>query len=84
MQVFPCFLKKRTSRVDRGLAPFQLNYANSIKRGRFPQQVAEERLSGSRPRLPTTISQAWTWLSRLCSKAWALKKEIFKELDSRM
>jgi len=37
--------------LDRGLATIQLNYANSVKRGRFPQQVAEERLKRITPRL---------------------------------
>src|SRR4029077_15022906 len=30
--------------LDRGLANIQKNYANSVKRGRFTQQVVDERL----------------------------------------
>src|SRR5436305_10051386 len=41
----PVLLKEADqAALDRGLATIQLNYANSVKRGRFPQQVAEERL----------------------------------------
>src|SRR5580692_5083131 len=37
--------------LDRGLATIQLNYANSVKRGRFSQQSAEERLKLITPTL---------------------------------
>ena len=34
--------------IDRGLATIRSNYENSVKRGRFPREVAEERVSASR------------------------------------
>src|SRR6202795_5218574 len=48
----PVLLKEADqAALDRGLATIQLNYANSVKRGRFPQQVAEERLKRITPTL---------------------------------
>jgi len=36
----PVLLKEADqAALDRGLTTIQLNYANSVKRGRFPQQV---------------------------------------------
>ncbi len=37
--------------LDRGLATIQLNYANSVKRGRFTQEAADERLKRIKPTL---------------------------------
>ncbi len=41
----PVLLKETDqAALDRGLANIQKNYASSVKRGRFTQQEAEERL----------------------------------------
>src|ERR1700751_6488788 len=37
--------------LNRGLATIQSNYANSVKRGRFSQQIAKERLKRITPTL---------------------------------
>src|ERR1700733_10040473 len=67
--------------LDRGLATIQSNYANSVKRGRFAPQDAEERLQ----RITTTLSYDDFAKVDLVIEAvfegMALKKEVFKELD---
>jgi 3-hydroxyacyl-CoA dehydrogenase len=67
--------------LDRGLATIQLNYANSVKRGRFPQQVAEERLKRITPTLTYDNFSSVDLVIEAVFEGMALKKEIFKELD---
>ena len=67
--------------LDRGLATIQLNYANSVKRGRFPQQVAEERLKRITPTLTYNNFSRVDLVIEAVFEGMALKKEIFKELD---
>jgi 3-hydroxyacyl-CoA dehydrogenase len=67
--------------LDRGLATIQLNYANSVKRGRFPQQVAEERLKRITPTLTYDDFSSVDLVIEAVFEGMALKKEIFKELD---
>jgi len=80
----PVLLKEADqAALDRGLATIQLNYANSVKRGRFPQQVAEERLKRITPTLTYDDFSSVTWLSRLCSKAWPSRRKS-QGIGSRM
>src|SRR5271155_2504502 len=64
--------------LDRGLATIQSNYANSVKRGRFTPQDADERLKRITPTLSTTISAKPIWSSKPSSKAWPSKKKSLK------
>jgi len=59
MQVFRCFSKEADqAALDRGTATIQLNYANSVKRGRSLNRLLKSRLKRIHaPRLPTTISK---------------------------
>jgi len=78
----PVLLKEADqAALDRGLATIQLNYANSVKRGRFPQQVAEERLKRIRPTLTYDDFSSVDLVIEAVFEGMALKKEIFKELD---
>ena len=67
--------------LDRGLATIRSNYANSVKRGRFTPQDAEERLQ----RITATLSYDDFAKVDLVIEAvfegMALKKEVFQELD---
>ena len=67
--------------LDRGLATIRSNYANSVKRGRFTPQDAEERLQ----RITATLSYDDFARVDLVIEAvfegMALKKEVFQELD---
>jgi 3-hydroxyacyl-CoA dehydrogenase len=78
----PVLLKEADqTALDRGLATIQLNYANSVKRGRFPQQVAEERLKRITPTLTYDDFSRVDLVIEAVFEGMALKKEIFKELD---
>ena len=42
----PVLLKEsEQAALDRGLATIRKNYANSVKRGRFTQEYADERMA---------------------------------------
>jgi 3-hydroxyacyl-CoA dehydrogenase len=78
----PVLLKEADpAALDRGLATIQLNYANSVKRGRFTQQVAEERLKRITPTLTYDDFSSVDLVIEAVFEGMALKKEIFKELD---
>ena len=78
----PVLLKEADqAALDRGQATIQLNYANSVKRGRFPQQVAEERLKRITPTLTYDDFSSVDLVIEAVFEGMALKKEIFKELD---
>jgi 3-hydroxyacyl-CoA dehydrogenase len=67
--------------LDRGLATIQSNYANSVKRGRFSQQVAEERLKRITPTLSYDDFSNADLVIEAVFEGMTLKKEVFKELD---
>jgi 3-hydroxyacyl-CoA dehydrogenase len=78
----PVLLKEADqSALDRGLTTIQLNYANSVKRGRFSQQVAEERLKRITPTLTYDDFSNVDLVIEAVFEGMTLKKEIFKELD---
>jgi 3-hydroxyacyl-CoA dehydrogenase len=78
----PVLLKEADqSALDRGLATIQLNYANSVKRGRFSQQVAEERLKRITPTFTYDDFSNVDLVIEAVFEGMTLKKEIFKELD---
>jgi 3-hydroxyacyl-CoA dehydrogenase len=67
--------------LDRGLATIQSNYANSVKRGRFSQKAAEERLKRITPTLAYDDFSNVDLVIEAVFEGMALKKEVFKELD---
>jgi len=67
--------------LDRGLATIQSNYANSVRRGRFSEQVAEERLKRITPTLAYDDFSNVDLVIEAVFEGMALKKEVFKELD---
>jgi 3-hydroxyacyl-CoA dehydrogenase len=78
----PVLLKEADqSALDRGLATIQLNYANSVKRGRFSQQVADERLKRITPTLTYNAFSNVDLVIEAIFEGMTLKKEVFKELD---
>ena len=78
----PVLLKEvNQTALDRGLATIQLNYANSVKRGRFSQQSAEERLKLITPTLTYDDFPKVDLVIEAVFEGMALKKEVFKELD---
>jgi len=67
--------------LDRGLATIQSNYANSVKRGRFTPQDADERLKRITPTLSYDDFSKADLVIEAVFEGMALKKEVFKELD---
>jgi len=67
--------------LDRGLATIQSNYANSVKRGRFSQQDAEERFKRITPTHSYDDFAKVDLVIEAVFEGMALKKEVFKELD---
>jgi len=76
-------LLKETDRaaLDRGMATIQSNYANSVKRGRFSPQVAEDRLKRITPTLTYDDFSKVDLVIEAVFEGMALKKAIFQELD---
>jgi 3-hydroxyacyl-CoA dehydrogenase len=78
----PVLLKEADqAALERGLVTIQMNYANSVKRGRFSQQVAEERLKRITPTLTYDDFPRVDLVIEAVFEGMALKKEVFKELD---
>jgi 3-hydroxyacyl-CoA dehydrogenase len=78
----PVLLKEADqAALDRGLATIQSNYANSVKRGRFTQQVADERLKRITPTLTYDDFSKADLVIEAVFEGMALKKEVFKQLD---
>jgi 3-hydroxyacyl-CoA dehydrogenase len=78
----PVLLKETDqAALDRGLANIQKNYASSVKRGRFTQQEAEERLKRIRPVLTYDGFEAVDMVIEAVFEGMALKKQVFAELD---
>jgi 3-hydroxyacyl-CoA dehydrogenase len=78
----PVLLKEADqAALDHGLATIQSNYANSVKRGRFSQQMAEERLKRITPTLAYDDFSKSDLVIEAVFEGMALKKEVFKELD---
>jgi 3-hydroxyacyl-CoA dehydrogenase len=78
----PVLLKEADqAALDRGLATIRSNYANSVKRGRFSQQAAAERLSRITPTLSYDDFANADLVIEAVFEGMALKKEVFRELD---
>jgi 3-hydroxyacyl-CoA dehydrogenase len=78
----PVLLKETDqAALDRGLATIKSNYANSVKRGRFTQQAADERLNRITPTLSYDGFSTVDLVIEAVFEGMALKKEVFKELD---
>lgn len=67
--------------LDRGLATIYKNYANSVKRGRFTQQFADERIKLITPTLTYDDFSKVDMVVEAIFEGMALKKQVFAELD---
>jgi 3-hydroxyacyl-CoA dehydrogenase len=78
----PVLLKEADqAALDRGLATIKSNYANSVKRGRFSQEAADERFNRITPTLSYDGFSNVDLIIEAVFEGMALKKEVFKELD---
>jgi len=78
----PVLLKEADqAALDRGLATIKSNYANSVKRGRFSQEAADERFNRITPTLSYDGFSNVDLVIEAVFEGMALKKEVFKELE---
>lgn len=77
----PVLLKEsEQAALDRGLATIRSNYAGSVKRGRFTQKYADERVALITPTLRYDDFGEADIVIEAAFESMALKKEIFGEL----
>jgi 3-hydroxyacyl-CoA dehydrogenase len=67
--------------LDRGLSTIKSNYENSVKRGRFTAEAAEERFKRIKPTLTYDDFANVDLVIEAVFEGMALKKEIFGALD---
>jgi 3-hydroxyacyl-CoA dehydrogenase len=78
----PVLLKESDqAALDRGLATIRSNYANSVKRGRFTQEYADQRMALIAPVLSYDDFARADVVVEAAFESMALKKEIFAELS---
>jgi 3-hydroxyacyl-CoA dehydrogenase len=78
----PVLLKEADqAALDRGLATIKSNYANSVKRGRFSREAADERFNRITPTLSYDGFSNVDLVIEAVFEGMALKKEVFKELE---
>src|SRR5216684_2073388 len=78
----PVILKETTQEaLDRGLATIRRNYANSVKKGRFPQSVMDQRMDLIRPQLTYDGFEEADIIAEAVFEGMALKKQVFAEID---
>jgi 3-hydroxyacyl-CoA dehydrogenase len=67
--------------LDRGLATIKKNYANSVKKGRFSQEVMDQRVARITPTLTYDGFGDVDIVVEAVFEGMALKKQIFGDLD---
>jgi 3-hydroxyacyl-CoA dehydrogenase len=78
----PVLLKEASQEMlDRGLATIKKNYANSVKKGRFPQEVMDRRMALITPTLSYDGFEEADIVAEAVFEGMELKKEVFTELD---
>jgi len=78
----PVRLRETTQEaLDRGMATIRRNYANSVAKGRFSQEVMDLRLALITPQLTWDGFDEADIITEAVFEGMALKKEIFAEID---
>ena len=67
--------------LDRGLATVRKNYENSVKKGRFTQQVMDQRMALIHPQLSYDGFDQVDLIIEAAFESMELKKRIFGEID---
>jgi 3-hydroxyacyl-CoA dehydrogenase len=67
--------------LDRGMATIRKNYANSVAKGRFSQDVMDQRMALITPQLTWDGFDEADIITEAVFEGMALKKEIFAEID---
>ena len=78
----PVLLKEtEQAALDRGMATIRKNYANSVAKGRFPQDVMDQRMALIQPTLSYDGFEEVDLVIEAVFEGMELKKQIFGELD---
>jgi 3-hydroxyacyl-CoA dehydrogenase len=78
----PVLLKESTQEMlDRGLATIKKNYANSVKKGRFTQEVMDQRMALITPTLSYDGFEDADIVTEAVFEGMELKRQVFGELD---
>src|SRR6185312_4731911 len=78
----PVLLKEtEQAALARGLATIRKNYETSVKRGRFTQQLMDERMQLIKPTLSYEGFDQVDMVIEAVFEGMALKKQVFGELD---
>jgi len=67
--------------LDRGMAIVERNYANSVKKGRFSQEVMDQRMALIQPTLSFDDIADADIVVEAVFENMDLKKEVFREID---
>src|SRR5262249_18631713 len=78
----PVIVKEATQEaLDRGIATIRKNYENSVKKGRFTQEVMDQRMALIRPQLGYDGFEDADIITEAVFEGMELKKQVFGELD---
>jgi 3-hydroxyacyl-CoA dehydrogenase len=78
----PVLLKEvEQAALDRGLATVRKNYENSVKKGRFSQEVMDQRMALIHPQLSYDGFDQADLIIEAAFESMELKKRIFGEID---
>jgi 3-hydroxyacyl-CoA dehydrogenase len=67
--------------LDRGMATIRKNYENSVKKGRFTQEVMDQRMALIKPQLGYDGFEEADIITEAVFEGMELKKQVFGELD---
>src|SRR5580658_8349173 len=67
--------------LDRGLATVRRNYSNSVAKGRFPQEVMDQRMALIHPQLDYAGFDQADIVIEAAFESMAVKKQLFAEID---
>ena len=67
--------------LDRGIATIRKNYENSVKKGRFSQEVMDQRMALIHPQLSYDGFEQADLIIEAAFESMELKKRIFGEID---
>ncbi|HKQ76579.1 MAG TPA: 3-hydroxyacyl-CoA dehydrogenase NAD-binding domain-containing protein [Blastocatellia bacterium] len=67
--------------LDRGMATIRKNYENSVKKGRFTQEVMDQRMALITPQLGYEGFEEADIITEAVFEGMELKKQVFGELD---
>jgi 3-hydroxyacyl-CoA dehydrogenase len=67
--------------LDRGMATIHKNYENSVKKGRFTQEVMDQRMALIKPQLGYDGFEEADIITEAVFEGMELKKQVFGELD---